>query len=63
MDAMLIPVVMNSNALSGIYRDSDRGQYVQVSSRQYVIGSESNDKVAPVRVDLDKKLIFLRRDK
>ncbi len=63
MDAVVTSVVMNSDSLNGVYRDYDRGQLIQVSKHQYVIGEKPSEAPVSARVDLDKKEIFLRRDK
>lgn len=62
MDASLISVVINSNDLNGVYREPDRGQLIQYTNHQYAIGLDPK-KSSTAKVDFDKKIVFLGRDK
>lgn len=62
MDVALLQVVTNSNDLNGTYREPDRGQLIRYANHQYAVGLEPN-KSSTARVDFDKRIVFLRRDK
>lgn len=59
MGEFLLPILINTDVLNGIYKEPDRGTHIQVSRRQYVLGIKQ-DFEKPARVDFENKSIFLK---